>query len=265
MGHGYSFGVGAAGWRAPRSRTVSNRSRASGRWLTMTTLRPSVAESTSSRTAVAVAWSRCAVGSSRSTSGRSASTARATPSRARSPPERPRPPLPSRVSRPSGRSASQRARPARSSAPLDGGVVGVRAGQAQVRAQRGGEHVRLVVDDGHVAAHVVDGQLVHVDAVDGVPAPARVEVAGEHREHGALARAVRADDGDPVAGSRCRSVGASCSPWPVHDAATPSRSTRRAVEWMSSGHRGDAGVGRRPAPGRAGRRAGRALPWARAR
>ena len=60
--------------------------------------------------------------------------------------------------------------------------------------------MRLVVDDGHVPAHVVDGQVVHVGVVDRVTAPARVEVAGEHRQHGGLARPVRADDGDPLAG-----------------------------------------------------------------
>ena len=58
----------------------------------------------------------------------------------------------------------------------------------------------LVVDDGHVPAHVVDGEVVHVGVVDRVTAPARVEVAGEHRQHGALARPVRADDGDPPPG-----------------------------------------------------------------
>ena len=84
--------------------------------------------------------------------------------------------------------------------PPDRGVVGVRAGQAQVRAHGGGEHVRLVVDDGHVAAHVVDGEVANVGVVDRVTAPARVEVAGEHRQHGALPRPVRADDRDPSPG-----------------------------------------------------------------
>ena len=124
----------------------------------------------------------------------------------RSPPETPRPPLPSRVrGRRGGRPARTRGRAVECVA--DRGVVGVRGARRRFAPDRGGEHVRLVVDDGHVPSHVIDGEVAHVDAVDGVPT-ARVEVAGEHREQGALARPVGPMTAHSCPGVRRRSVGA---------------------------------------------------------
>ena len=270
MGHGYSFGGGAAGWRAPRSRTVSNRSRASGRWLTMTTLRPSVAESTSSRTAVAVAWSRCAVGSSSSTTGRSASTARATPSRARSPPDRPRPPLPSRGLEAVGQVGEPAAEPGALAAPARGprrrhpGRPG--AGWSPPRRRTRAARRRRRPRAG--ARRRWSG---------GARRRCRPRAAPGWGRGGA--RAPRAGCSCPSRwarrrrpagpGVRCRSVGASCSPWPVHEAATPSRSTRRPDDVDAVGHGGRA-CRSPPAPGRAAPRGaprcpgrGRGSAWCR--
>ena len=166
-------------------------SRPSGRWLTSTTVRPAAERKRSASTASAVGWSRCATGSSRSRTGRPDSRARAMASRARSPPLTPRPPEPRRVPRPSVSPARQAASPAASSAASTVFVGRVRPGQEQVRPQRPREEVRLVVHDGEQRADRLEGEAAHVLAVDLVAAGRRVELAGEDRQEGRLAAAVR--------------------------------------------------------------------------
>ena len=129
--------------------------------------RPSVRARRSAVRASAAAASRCSAGSSRTRIGKSARRARATATRWRWPPERRAPMEPTSVARPLGR-------PDEPAAEADAGedvgqllVAGRAPADPEVLGQRGVEEVGTLLHQAHHVSHVVRGQPLHRDPVEG--------------------------------------------------------------------------------------------------
>jgi hypothetical protein len=84
--------------------------------------------------------------------------------------------------------------------PAQVGVRGPRVRHQQVAAQGVGEHVRVLGDDADEFAQLGLGEVAEVAAAEGYAARGRVPEAKEKVGERALARAARADYGDPLAG-----------------------------------------------------------------
>ena len=106
------------------------------------------------------------MGSSSTSTRWSASSERATASRARSPPETWR----GTVAEAGVETLLETVQPDAETGPVECRdeilVAGVGAGQPDVLGQRGGEHVRVVVDQPDHTAYVVEGKAREVDAAE---------------------------------------------------------------------------------------------------
>ena len=171
------------------------------------------------------------------------------------------PPLPTTVSRPSGSSAAHSWASTARSASSSSSRVRAGPGEQEVVGERADEDVVLLGDQGDLAAQLAEGEVDQRHAADVDASLARTVDAGHQPAERRLARAGRADDGEPLAGSQVerrpraarrgrggrrsgrrrpsRSAPSGCSPGRGRGRAAPSptpmtRASDVAPTWISS-------------------------------